>query len=366
MRLVGQMIALNSPLKPDLKKLHRYLEKINQRGWFTNFGPLHNELTEKLEEYLGVQNLLLVANGTIALQLAGRALGVDNIVTTPFSFVATAGAFRWQKDTLSFTDIERKSYNLCPDAANSAIKQYSSLNAILATHVYGNPCDVDQFETLSNKNNVRVIYDAAHTFGVKVSDKSVLNYGDASALSFHATKVFNTVEGGAVVFREKSHYDKARHMINFGIDPGNGIVETGINGKLSEYHAAVGLVNLERMDNVLEHRAALFELYRSGLKDIVELPEWHSKATLNGAYMPIKMRSSEKAKQLINKLADNNIQSRAYFSPALNSVFTDCVSYGTPNSDEVVDGILCLPLHIDMAKEDVITVIENIKKSGAL
>lgn len=360
------MIALNSPLKPDLKKLNRYLEKINQRGWFTNFGPLHNELTEKLEDYLGVQNLLLVANGTIALQLAGRALEVDNLVTTPFSFVATASAFRWQKDTLSFADIDRQSYNLCPNSVNSAIEQDSSLNAILATHVYGNPCDVDTFETLSNKKNVKVIYDAAHTFGVKVGSKSVLSYGDASALSFHATKVFNTVEGGAVVFKDKKLYEKAKHMINFGINPGKGIVETGLNGKLNEYQSAVGLVNLEIMDDVLAHRAELFELYVSGLKDIVELPTWHSGASLNGAYMPIKLRSRDSATKLISKLADSNIQSRAYFSPALNSVFTDCTSYGNINSDAVVDGILCLPLHVDMSKKNIATVVEKIKCSGVL
>lgn len=358
------MIALNSPLKPDLKKLHIYLEKINQKGWFTNFGPLHDELTEKLQEYLGVQNLLLVSNGTVALQLAGRALGIDNIVTTPFSFVATTSAFQWQKDTLSFADIDRQSYNLCPNAVGRALAEDPALDAIVATHVYGNPCDVEGFESLSKASNVKVIYDAAHTFGVKVGEQSVLNYGDASTLSFHATKVFHSIEGGAVVFKDPKHFEKAKHMINFGIDPSIGIVETGINGKLNEYQAAVGLVNLERMDTVLQHRAELFSLYVAGLKDVVELPKWHTKANYNGAYMPIKLKNSQQATKLINKLAESNIQSRAYFSPALDAVFTDCKNYGSPNSDSVTDGILCLPLHVDMTSEDINKVVKKIKDAG--
>lgn len=358
------MIALNSPLKPDLKKLHRYLEKINQSSWFTNFGPLHDQLTDKLQAYLGVQNLLLVSNGTVALQLAGRVLGVDNLVTTPFSFIATASAFKWQKDTLSFADINRQSYNLCPKAAANALVADPALDAILATHVYGNPCDVEEFETLSKEKNVKVIYDAAHTFGIKVGNQSVLNYGDASTLSFHATKVFHTVEGGAVVFKDKHHLEKAKHLINFGIEPGKGIVETGINGKLNEYQAAVGLVNLERMDAVLQHRAELFSQYVTELKDVVELPKWHTKANFNGAYMPIKLKNSQQATKLMNTLAASNIQSRAYFSPALDSVFTDCKNHGSPHSDAVTDGILCLPLHVDMTNKDIIKVVNEIKGAG--
>lgn len=358
------MIALNSPLKPDLKKLLPYLEQINKRGWFTNFGPLHHELTEKLELYLGVRNLLLVSNGTVALQLAGRALNVERILTTPFSFVATSSCFQWQKDTIHFSDIDRQTYNLCPEAAKFAIEQTPDLEAIVATHVYGNPCDVKSFEVLGQEKKVKVIYDAAHSFGVELNGKSVLNYGDASALSFHATKVFNTVEGGAVIFKNKQDFEKAKNMINFGINPNKGIVETGINGKLNEYQAAVGLVNLERINSVIEHRVELFEHYIKGLKDVVELPRWHHEANFNGAYMPIKLANTQSAKLLIGKLAENNIQSRAYFSPALDSVFSGCKSYGTKNSHNVVDGILCLPLHVDMTKGDVFKVIDNIKNSG--
>jgi dTDP-4-amino-4,6-dideoxygalactose transaminase len=175
--------------------------------------------------------------------------------------------------------------------------------------------------------------------------------------------VFHTVEGGAVVFKDKQHFEKAKHMINFGIAPGQGIVETGINGKLNEYQAAVGLVNLEQMDAVLHHRAELFSQYITGLQDVVELPTWHAKANNNGAYMPIKLKNSQQAAKLINKLAESNIQSRAYFSPALDSVFTECINHDTPNSDAVTDGILCLPLHVDMTSADIDKVVSEIKKS---
>lgn len=358
------MISLNSPIKPDLKKLQVYLEKINDNGWFTNFGPFHDELTAKLEDYLGVENLLLVSNGTVALQLAGRALGVDNIVTTPFSFVATVCAYDWQKDTLCFADIDRKSYNLCPKAVSQVLSKNASLDAVVATHVYGNPCDVESFNTISEERKVKIIYDASHTFGVKIGNKSVLQYGDASTLSFHATKVFHTVEGGAVVFKDKQHMEKAKHMINFGILPGQGIQETGINGKLNEYQAAVGLVNLESIGSILQHRADLYGQYVDGLKSSLELPVWHKDANFNGAYMPVKLENKVVAAQLSGYLAEHKIQSRPYFSPSLNTVFTHCKDYGSKHSAEVEDGILCLPLHAHMTAKDVDTVMDRIKGSG--
>ncbi len=356
------MIALNSPLKPNLKKLQKYLEQINDNGWYTNFGPLHNELTDRLEDYLGVKNLLLVNNGTSALQVAAKTLGTESILSTPFSFVATVSAFKWQKDEVSFCDIDRNSYNLCPEAIINAYKKGCKADTIVATHVYGNPCDVNAFDKISENKNVKVIYDAAHAFGIKISNESVLNYGDASTLSFHATKVFHTIEGGAIVFKDKVNFDKAKEIINFGINPGQGVVNVGLNAKLNEYQAAVGLVNLEEMDNVLDHRSTLFEQYCTGLKDIFEIPHWHPEATTNGAYMPIKLESEEQLNKVIKILSDNNIQSRHYFSPSLEKVFVDNFNYGTPNSHHVSEGILCLPMHAHLSKEDVYKVITVIKE----
>lgn len=356
------MIALNSPLKPNLKKLNEYLEKINDNGWYTNFGPLHDELTCRLEEYLGVSNLLLVNNGTAALQVAGRALGSDSLITTPFSFVATVSAFEWQKDIISFADIDRDTYNLSPFEVKKALQQGCEADTILATHVYGNPCDVDSFSTLSKQTDKKLIYDAAHAFGVKVSNNSVLNYGDASTLSFHATKVFHTVEGGAVVFKNRDHYAKAKEIINFGIKNGVGLQHVGINAKMSEYHAAVGLVNLDEMDNVLEHRASLFHAYREGLKDVVEIPKWQPKSDYNGAYMPIKLEDHTQQLNLSRFLSKNGIQSRNYFSPSLETVFDTNSNYGIKHSQKVSECILSLPMHNNLSLRDIGYVVDVIKR----
>lgn len=356
------MITLNCPIKPNLKKVFKYLETINTNGWYTNFGPLHHELTNRLENYLNVKNLLLVNNGTSALQVAGRALGTKSLLSTPFSFVATVSAFKWQNDQIAFSDINRNSYNLCPKEADKAFQKGCKADTILATHVYGNPCDVHPFETLAKHHKVKIIYDAAHAFGVNIGNHSVLNYGDASALSFHATKVFHTIEGGAIVFKNSEHYEIAKHIINFGIKPDTGIVNIGINAKLSEYHAAVGLANLDNIDNVIAHRAELFEYYRTNLNSIVEIPKWHPEANHNGAYMPIKLDSEKQLIKVCNKLLTQNIQSRHYFSPSLDRVLLNSYNYGTSNSNKVSEGILCLPMHANLTKADIQKVVTSLKK----
>lgn len=355
------MIALNSPVKPNLKKLYKLLEQVNDNGWYTNFGPMHKELTARLEDYLGVKNLLLTNNGTSALQVAAKAISSRSILATPFSFVATVSAFKWQKDELVFADIDKQTLNLSPESVKLAYRKGCKADTIVATHVYGNPCDVTALDMLSKKNNFQIIYDASHAFGIKLSDDSVLNYGDASTLSFHATKIFHTVEGGAIVFKDRVNFEKAKEIINFGIRPGRGVVDIGINAKLNEYQAAVGLVNLEEIDSILEHRAALFYQYRQGLKDVVELPEWHPEANANGAYMPILLEDNNQMRSVASKLFESNIQSRHYFEPSLDKIFVDSHNYGTRNSLSASERVLCLPLHAHLTTEEVNLVITNIK-----
>ncbi|MEZ8962403.1 DegT/DnrJ/EryC1/StrS family aminotransferase [Vibrio cyclitrophicus] len=357
------MIALNSPIKPNIKKLSKLLEQINTNGWYTNFGPMHKELTAKLEEYLGVKNLLLTNNGTSALQVASKAIGSRAMLATPFSFVATVSAFKWQKDELAFADIDKHSLNLSPESVKLAYSKGCEADTVVATHVYGNPCDVQAIGELSEQNKFKIIYDAAHAFGVKLKDESVLNYGDASTLSFHATKIFHTVEGGAIVFKDRVDFEKAEEIINFGIRPGQGVVDIGINAKLNEYQAAVGLVNFEDIDNILEHRAELFDQYRQGLRDIVELPQWHADANFNGAYMPILLENAEQMSKVAKHLNNNDIQSRHYFEPSLDKVFVDSHNYGTRNSMSAAERILCLPLHAHLTSQDVSSVITAIKGS---
>lgn len=356
-------ICLNKPLAPNLERLTEYLEQVNASDWYTNFGPLHQQLTAYLEEYFGVENLLLVSNGTLALQVAYKALGVTNVLTTPFSFVATTSSLLWQGIETSFCDIDENSYNLCPKEVSKALSINPDINGIVATHVFGNPCDVETFSTIAAEKDVKVIYDAAHAFGVKVGNESVLNFGDASILSFHATKVFHTVEGGAIVFKHKADFERAKRLINFGIDENGRITEVGINAKLNEYQCAVGLTILDKIDSVIKYRTELFEIYRDGLKDIVEIPNWHEMASVNGAYMPINLHSQINVQNVMRALKENNVQCRRYFSPSLEQVFHKKVNYGTANSVDISSGILCLPLHYYMTSDDVGFVIKTVKEA---
>ncbi|MCP3429116.1 DegT/DnrJ/EryC1/StrS family aminotransferase [Opacimonas viscosa] len=355
------MIALNSPVKPNLKKLNKLLEQVNDNGWYTNFGPLHKELTAQLEHYLGVKNLLLTNNGTSALQVAAKAIGTRSILATPFSFVATVSAFKWQKDSLAFADIDKNTLNLSPDSVKQAYRKGCKADTLVATHVYGNPCDVIGLDGLSKKNNFQIIYDACHAFGIQLSGNSVLNYGDASTLSFHATKIFHTVEGGAIVFKDRVNFEKAEEIINFGIREKRGVVGVGINAKLNEYQAAVGLVNLDEIDNILEYRSELFYKYCEGLKDIVELPLWHPEANTNGAYMPILLKNNSQMYSIAQTLSEKNIQSRNYFEPSLDKIFVDSHNYGTRNSVSASERILCLPMHAHLKLEDVNKVIKELR-----
>lgn len=355
------MIALNKPLTPDLATLTNYLTQVNESGWYTNFGPLHQLLTERLEKYLGVENLLLVSNGTLAIQVACKTLNINSAITTPFSFVATTSSLLWQGIETAFSDIDEKSYNLCPKALDKALTQDNHYDGIVATHVYGNPCDVESLAKVADKHNKKIVYDAAHAFGIKVGDKSVLNFGDASTLSFHATKIFHTVEGGAIVFKNKADYEKAKQLINFGLQADASLGEPGINAKLNEYQCAVGLTLLDKIEQVIEHRASLFNLYCDELKDIVEMPQWHDKANVNGAYVPIYIADETLQQTVIDALASKNIQSRRYFTPSLDVAYSQQHSFGCDTSQKIAGGVVCLPLHFYMSANDVNSICRVIE-----
>jgi dTDP-4-amino-4,6-dideoxygalactose transaminase len=307
------MLPLIRPYKPNRKKVDKYIDSIYERNWFTNNGPLLQELKIRLEEYLGVKNLLLVSNGTLALQVAYRALGVSKqAVTTPYSFVATSSSLVWENIQTVFADINSSSLNLCPIETAKAIS--STTQAIVPVHVYGNPCDVDAFAALGNKHNVKVIYDAAHAFGVKLGGKSVLSAGDASTLSFHATKVFHTVEGGAIIFKDSAMYEQAFDIINFGMQYGQtDIDKVGLNAKMSEVHAAFGLAMLDDIEQIISKRTMLLEQYRDLLKDHVTLPVWSAEAEGNGSYCPILLSSESQKEKVLAALNDNSIMARNIF-----------------------------------------------------
>ncbi|BCV57502.1 polysaccharide biosynthesis protein [Shewanella algae] len=353
-------IALNKPYEPDISKLTKYLLEVNKSGWYTNFGPLHQQLTVRLEEFLGVKNLLLVSNGTLAIQVACKVLGISKAITTPFSFVATSSSLLWQGIDIDYVDINGKTLNLCPNNVKEKIANDNSYNGVVATHVYGNPCDVEHFESIQDDTNVKIVYDAAHAFGVRCHDRSVLSFGDASTLSFHATKVFHTVEGGAIVFKNRADYIKAKQLINFGILDNGQLGEPGINAKLNEYQCAVGLTILDDIETILDKRAALLSRYLELVKDVLCVPEWHKFATCNGAYMPV-LFSSEESKLIVkSELNNKGIQCREYFSPSLDKFYGK--GEKTKVSRDVSNRVLCLPLHYYMSDRDVFTVVEVIKK----
>ncbi len=355
-------IVLNKPLTPDLTKLTKYLEQVNESGWYTNFGPLHQQLTQRLEEYLGVENLLLVSNGTLAIQVACKVLNINSAITTPFSFVATTSSLLWQGVDTAFCDIDQDTYNISPKSIDTALEQDEHYDAIVATHVYGNPCNVAKIQDVADKYNKKIIYDAAHAFDVKVDGQSVLNFGDASTLSFHATKVFHTIEGGAIIFKRKSDFEKAKELINFGLKADASLGEPGINAKLNEYQCAVGLTLLDDIESVIKHRTALFNTYTNELKDVVELPLWHPQASLNGAYMPIYIACEQKQQDVIQALAKSNIQCRRYFTPSLDLAYNQQKSFGCANSQKIAGGVVCLPLHNFMSVDDVLAVTYVIKE----
>lgn len=356
-------IQLNQPLKPNLERLTSYLSQVNDRNWYTNFGPCHEELTQRLEAYLGVENLLLVSNGTLALQVACKALNVTSALTTPFSFVATTSALLWQGIDTAFSDIDVNTFNLCPIALDKAFEEDNHYDAIVATHVYGNPCDVERIQLIAHKYNKKVIYDAAHSFAVNIGGQSVLNFGDASTLSFHATKVFHTVEGGAIVFKDRKVYEKAKQLINFGIKSDGTLGEPGINAKLNEYQCAVGLTLLDDIESSINHRKQLFMCYRNELEGVVDMPLWHGEASLNGAYMPIYISDSAKQEAILMALRNREIQFRRYFTPSLDVAFNKQKSFGCIRSQLIADGIVCLPLHNSMTIEDVLQVSDVIKEA---
>jgi dTDP-4-amino-4,6-dideoxygalactose transaminase len=338
---------------PSLQKYLGYVEGIYARGHLTNHGPLVRELTERLESYLGVRNLVLVCNGSAALDLAYHALNVTgSVVTTPFSFVASSSVPVWHGIDPVFADIDPLSWNLDPGEIESAIR--ADTTAIAPVHVYGNPVDDARVSEIARRRGLKVIYDAAHCFGVRKGGQSILRWGDASTISFHATKVFHTVEGGAVVFRDDAVCERARRMINFGMDPVTGdIVDTGTNLKLSEMHAAMGLAMLDDMDEVIERRRHLADLYRRRLGDNVQCQKIEADVTLSGSYMPVAFADAPTCERVMATLGAQDIRTRRYFSPSLDATAPYARFGSSRYSQQTAARVLCLPLYAELLPDDV-------------
>lgn len=354
------MINVTKPYLPDIKKYNKYLKRIYDTKWLTNNGPLVQELKVRLEEYLEVKNLLLVSNGTIALNIAYNLLDIKkSVITTPFSFVATTSSLVWDEITPVFCDIDKNTLNMDVEKVHTYMNE--SIEAILPVHVFGNPCDVDRFQSVADRYNKKIIYDASHAFGVKYKDTSILNFGDISTISFHATKLFHTVEGGGIVVNDDELFEKASSLLNFGYNKNDEIIAPGINGKMSEFHAAMGLAILDDIDTVISKRKEICDYYYRELNGAVEFQQYNKESTRNYSYMPIILPSEGVLTKVLQCLNKNEIFPRRYFRPSLNTLSYVKTVQNCEYSEDVSIRVLCLPLYDSLDMKDVYKIVHLIK-----
>lgn len=346
------MIPVTKPFLPPKEEVYARLDDVWQRQWLTNNGPLVNELELKLKEYLNVPHMLYLTNGTVALQIAIKSLALKGeIITTPFTYVATTSSILWEGCKPVFVDIDEYTFNIDPNKIEEAIT--SETSAILATHVFGNPCDIDAIQHIANKHGLKVIYDAAHCFGVKYKSQSLYTFGDISTTSFHATKLFHTVEGGAVFCSDEILLKKMSYLRNFGHHGPTEFEEVGINGKNSELHAAVGLVNIDYISSIIQQRKTLSNYYDKWLRrSNIYRQNIDPNIEFNYSYYPVVFESEFITLKVINTLEGQYISPRRYFYPSLNtvSIFNE---NKCPVSESLSSRILCLPLYHTLTFSDI-------------
>ncbi len=355
-------IHVTKSFLPPLEEYHALLQEIWSVGVLTNQGKFVQKLEHELENFLEVENLQFLANGTISLQLALSALSIEDaeIITTPFSYVATSSSILWEKCKPIYVDIEADNFTIDPKKIEEKITK--NTRAIMAVHVFGYACDVEEIQKIADKYNLKVIYDGAHAFNVKYKSKSLLSYGDISTLSFHATKLFHTIEGGACIIKDK----EIAHIMNLQKRFGHTLDDhkmLGINAKNSEVHAAMGLANLRYIDEIIQKRKIISEYYNSKLQNIVTLPKKQEDLEYNYAYYPILLQSSERLVKLMQALKEENIYPRRYFYPSLNTLEYLEKSASCPISEDIASRILCLPLYPDLDLEIVEKISSIILKN---
>lgn len=357
----NKAIYVTQPSLPALAEFIPYLEEIWSSKLVTNGGPFHQQLEQELCDYLGVKFLSLFTNGTIALVTALQALRITGeVITTPYSFVATAHSLLWNGNKPVFVDIDPNTLNLDPAKIEAAITPATS--AIMPVHVYGHPCDVDAIDAIAKRYKLKVIYDAAHAFGVQCHCGSVLNHGDLSVLSFHATKVFNTFEGGAIVSPDADTKKRIDQLKNFGFVDEVTVVEAGINGKMSEINAAFGLLQLKHVDEAIAQRKEIDTLYRKNLNGIkgIELLPGSGEQVMNYSYFPILVNEDYPLSRdaLYAKLKSHGINGRRYFYPLITdfSMYRDFPSariQNLPHSNSAASRVMCLPIYPLLAIDEL-------------
>lgn len=368
---IKKPITVTSPLLPPLDEFIPYLERIWESRMLTNGGDMHQHLERALCEYLGVEHLALFANGTLALVTALQALRVTGeVITTPYSFVATAHSLLWNGVKPVFVDIDPVSLNIDPDKIEAAITP--STTAIMPVHCYGQPCDVAAIERIADIYNLRIIYDAAHAFGVRDEGGSILRHGDLSVLSFHATKVFNTFEGGAIICPDAKTYRRIGHLKNFGYVNETTVVAPGINGKMSEVNAAFGLLQLRYIDQALARRKQIDQYYREKLIEVSGISCFNGLIdNSNHAYFPILVEAQFPLgrDELYQRLREHDILARRYFYPLISDFpmyrgLPSAEPANLPVARSIAGKVICLPIHPDLSDEEVDIICQLIISAG--
>lgn len=363
-------IYVTQPVLPPLEEFYPYLEQIWESKWLTNAGPFHQKLEKKLADYLGVEHLALFANGTLALVIALQTLRISGeVITTPFSFVATAHSLLWNGIKPVFVDIHPETFNLDPDKIEAAITPHTT--AILPVHVYGKPCDVENIQRIADTYGLKVIYDAAHAFGVHYKGQSLLQHGDLSTMSFHATKVFNTFEGGAIVCPDIKTKKRIDDLKNFGFHDEVTVVAPGINAKMNEIQSAFGLLQLKHIDKALAHRQEIDALYRKELANIkgISYPALPANTKYNYAYFPILVEKeySLTRGELNDKLRKQGIIPRRYFYPLISEFpmyrgLPSASQQNLPVAHKIAESVLCLPIYPALEAEEQQKIVGIIKE----
>jgi dTDP-4-amino-4,6-dideoxygalactose transaminase len=368
MNPLEKQIYVTQPLLPPLEEFQPYLEQIWESKWLTNGGPFHQELEEKLADYLGVDHLALFANGTLALVTALQALRITGeVITTPFSFVATAHSLLWNGIKPVFIDIHPETFNLDPAKIEAAITPQTT--AIMPVHVYGRPCDVEKIQRIADTYGLKVIYDAAHAFAVRYKGESLLKHGDLSALSFHATKVFNTFEGGAIVCPDVKTKSRIDDLKNFGYAGEVTVVAPGINAKMNELQAAFGLLQLKHIDKAIDRRREIDGQYREQLLSVtgISSPPLPTDTIYNHAYFPILIEKEypRTRDELNDTLRQHGIFARRYFYPLISEFpmyrgLPSAAQSNLPIARKVADQVLCLPIYPALENGSVTRIVSII------
>lgn len=365
------LITVTSPLLPNLEEFNTMLKEIWDSKWITNNGQFHRQLEKELAEYLGVPYVSLFTNGTLPLLTALQALRVTGeVITTPYSFVATTHCIWWSSCKPVFVDIDPATGNIDPEKIEAAITPKTT--AIMPVHVYGKPCDTKRIQEIADKYGLKVIYDAAHAFGVKVNGESILNAGDMSTLSFHATKVYNTLEGGAMIMHDEATKKRIDYLKNFGFAGETEVIAPGINSKVDEVRAAYGILNLRQVDDAIEARHQVAIRYREALRDVdgITFMEDMPGVKHNYSYFPIFIDADKYGTtrdELYFRMKSENVLGRRYFYPLISEFTTyrglpSASKDNLSNAHKMADSVICLPMHHALSEEDIERTLSLIVK----